>query len=151
MFEDSAWLIWLGVALALGAVEAATVDFVFLMLAGGAVGGSVAAAAGAPLTIQVVVAALVAALLLVFVRPAVKRRFTTPRSKHAIGVAANIGRAAYVLEDVTDTGGRIRLGGETWSARSTGGDAIRPGEEVRIVAIEGATAVVARPPDPQLP
>ena len=30
------WVVWLGLAVALGAVEVATVDFVFVMLAGGA-------------------------------------------------------------------------------------------------------------------
>ena len=32
---DNPWLAWLGVALVLAAIEAATVDFVFIMLAGG--------------------------------------------------------------------------------------------------------------------
>ena len=32
-FSDHGWLAWVGLALVLGAVEAATVDFVFLMLA----------------------------------------------------------------------------------------------------------------------
>ena len=32
------WLGWLGLAIALGAIEVATVDFVFVMLAGGALG-----------------------------------------------------------------------------------------------------------------
>jgi membrane protein implicated in regulation of membrane protease activity len=41
-FGDNPWLGWLGLALILAAVEAATVDFVFLMLAGGAVAASVA-------------------------------------------------------------------------------------------------------------
>ena len=30
------WLFWIGVALVLAAIEAATVDFVFIMFAGGA-------------------------------------------------------------------------------------------------------------------
>ena len=49
---DNWWLAWLGLAIVL-AIEAATVDFVFLMPAGGAAAGA-AAALGAPFPLQVV-------------------------------------------------------------------------------------------------
>ena len=41
--------------------------------------------------------------------------------------------------------GRIKLGGETWSARLAEGTttAVGPGEEVRVIALHGATAIVA--------
>ena len=148
MLDSASWIAWVGVALALGAIEAATVDFIFLMLAGGALGGAVAAALGASFPVQAIVAALVSCLLLVGVRPWVKRRFTVKSGRALMGVAGNVGRAAYVLDTVTATDGRVKLGGETWSARTAGEDAIGPGEEVRIIAIDGATAVVARPPAP---
>ena len=45
---ENFWLGWIGIAILLAAIEAATVDFVFLMFAGGAVVGGVAAGAGAP-------------------------------------------------------------------------------------------------------
>jgi membrane protein implicated in regulation of membrane protease activity len=148
MLDNAAWIAWVGVALACGAIEVATVDFIFLMLAGGALGGAVAAALGADFPAQAVVAAVVSCLLLVGVRPWVKRRFTAKPDRAKMGVAGNVGRAAYVLDTVTATDGRVKLGGETWSARTSGEDAIGPGEEVRIIAIDGATAVVARPPAP---
>lgn len=146
MFEDPAWLAWVGVALVLGAVEMATVDFTFLMLAGGALGGGGAAALGAPLPIQALVAAVTACLLLVGVRPWAKRRFSPQGRRHVMGTAAHVGRTAYVVQTVTRTTGQIRLGGEIWSAR-TAGDAIGEGEPVRVTAIDGATAVVARDHD----
>ena len=40
---DNFWLAWLGIAIVLAAIEAATVDFVFIMFAGGALAGAVAA------------------------------------------------------------------------------------------------------------
>ena len=151
MFQDSGWLIWVGIALTLGAIEAATVDFIFLMLAGGAVAGGVAAAFGASFPVQAVVAAAASVGLLVGVRPWVKRRFTVRTERPTLGVAGYVGRTAYVIETVTHAGGRINLSGETWSARSTGGDALLPGDRVEVVAIDGATAVVAPlslPPEP---
>jgi len=142
MFEGYVWMVWLGVSLVLVAVEAATVDFTFLMLAGGALGGSAAAAVGLPFAAQAVVAALVAVVMLVLVRPWLKRRFTVGQ-QHPMGAQANLGRSAYVLDRVTTSSGRVKLAGETWSAR-TAGDSIEPGEEVVVEAIEGATVVVSR-------
>ncbi len=151
MFQDSSWLVWVGIALALGAIEAATADFIFLMLAGGALAGAATAAFGVAFTGQAVVAAIASVALLVVVRPLMKRRFTSKTERPVLGVAGNVGRTAYVIETVTHAGGRINLSGETWSARSTGGDALLPGAPVEVVAIDGATAVVApaaAPPHP---
>lgn len=142
MFDGQAWIVWLGIALVLVAVEAATVDFTFLMLGGGALGGSVAAALGAPVSVQVIVAAVVAVAMLVTVRPWLKRRFNG-RAEMSMGATANLGRSAWVLDRVSSTGGRVKLAGEAWSAR-THGDSIEPGEEVIVDAIEGATVVVSR-------
>ena len=49
-------------------------------------------------------------------------------------------------------GGRIKLAGETWSARLASGASttVGPGEEVRVIAIHGATAIVS-PAPPVLP
>jgi membrane protein implicated in regulation of membrane protease activity len=141
-FADHGWLAWVGIALALGAIELASVDFVFLMLAGGALAGALAALLGVPVVGQVLVSLAVAALALLLVRPVIKRQFTVADARD-IGTAAQIGRSALVLSTVTGTDGRIKLGGETWTAR-TAPDAATclPGQEVRVVSIEGATAIV---------
>ncbi len=140
---QSPWLAWLGIALILAAVEAATVDFVFVMLAVGALAAAVAAALGAGLVIQVVVAVAVAALLLVVVRPIVRRHFIDGEIDHGIGAASLVGREARTLETVTETAGRVKLGGETWSARTpVGAPNCPPGSDVRVVELAGATAVV---------
>ncbi len=135
---------WLGLALALGVVEMATLTFVFLMLVGGALGGAVAAGVGLGIVGQVLVAVAVALLLLGLVRPVVVRR---ARSGDATltGAAALVGRDALVIETVSVTGGRIRLAGEVWSARLAPvpeHDALLPGHGVRVQSIDGATAVV---------
>lgn len=141
-FADHAWLAWVGLALALGAIELASVDFVFLMLAGGALAGALAAVLGVPVVGQVLVSLAVAALALLLVRPVIKRQFTVPDTRD-IGTAAQIGRSALVLSTVTGTDGRIKLGGETWTARTApDAAACLPGQEVRVVSIEGATAIV---------
>jgi membrane protein implicated in regulation of membrane protease activity len=48
-----------------------------------------------------------------------------------------------VLEEVTAFGGRVRIGGEVWSARSYDESQVIPvGSAVDVFAIEGATALV---------
>lgn len=144
---DNIWLAWLGIAIVLAAIEAATVDFVFLMFAGGALAGGVASALGASFPVQVVVAVVVAVLLLFVIRPLLKRQFMDTETDHHIGASALVGREARVLQAVTDTDGRIKLAGETWSARlASGSTPVGPGEEVRVIAIHGATAIVAPAP-----
>lgn len=143
-FADNWWIVWLGLALVLAAIEAATVDFVFIMLAGGAVAAAAAAGLGAPLPIQVIVAVVSAFALLFVVRPVIKRRFMDTETDHGIGSSGLIGRDAWVLETITETDGRVKLGGEVWSARSPqGSPPLQPGTQVRVIEIRGATVHVA--------
>jgi membrane protein implicated in regulation of membrane protease activity len=149
---DHPALAWAALALVLGAVEVATLDFFFVMLAVGALAGAAAAGLGAPFAVQVVVFVVVALLLLAVLRPALVRRLRTEPGM-LTGSAALVGREARVLETVTETGGRIKLHGEVWSDRTPGRelpDSILPGQPVRVIAIEGATAVVAAAaPEPE--
>lgn len=141
-FADNSWLAWIGIALVCAAVEAASADLFFLMLAGGAVVGALTALLGGSVPVQVVMAVLAALVLVLTVRPLARRRLTVAADT-SIGVQGYIGRAALVTEQVTSTGGLVKLGGETWSARTeAGAPAIPPGHEVRVLSIEGATAVV---------
>jgi membrane protein implicated in regulation of membrane protease activity len=148
LFSGSGWLAWVGLALALGAIEAVSVSFVFVMLGGGALAGALASAVGAPFAVQVIAAVVVAAALLLTVRPVVKRYFAVPEGHGGIGAVAQVGRLAQVLETVTEHDGRVKLGGETWSARTRPDAApCLPGQEVQVVAIEGATAIVSNVAD----
>jgi membrane protein implicated in regulation of membrane protease activity len=59
------------------------------------------------------------------------------------GTAALEGGRAVVLQRVDANGGRVRIGGEEWSARTYLEDqVIEPGTRVEVVKIEGATALV---------
>jgi membrane protein implicated in regulation of membrane protease activity len=148
-FEDNSWAVWLAVALTLGAVEAATVDFIFLMLAGGAVAGAVTSAFGLGLSWQIAAAVIVSVALLGLVRPKMAARMLGS-DPPILGTAAHIGASAVVLESVTVNDGRVKIGGDTWSARVAAGDGpIEAGRTVRVDAIDGATAIVSLPPPAQ--
>jgi membrane protein implicated in regulation of membrane protease activity len=137
------WLWWLGAALLLIAIEVVTLDLVLLMFAGGAIAAGIANALGAPLQVQIVVFAVVSVLLLVSIRPWLLRHLRDRVPLVETNAAAQVGRPAIVVQDVDVHGGRAKLSGEVWSARAARDDVVFPvGAEVRVVRIDGATAVV---------
>lgn len=143
--QESPWLWWLGAALALAAVEMMTLDFMFLMLAIGALVAMVLAALGLGFTGQVVTFALASLLLLFLVRPVLKRRLLENTPLAVTNAAALKGRDALVTEPVTELAGTVKLAGETWSARPQwDGETFAIGERVRVARIEGATARIER-------
>lgn len=145
--RETQWLWWVGAALVLGLVEVASLDLVFAMLTVGALAGAGVAFAGGSFTAQVLVATGVAGLLLVVVRPVALRKLKPAGPAQRTNVAAQVGREAEVLRQVTGRGGLVKLAGEEWSARSAAADrTFEVGEIVHVVRIDGATAVVdARP------
>jgi membrane protein implicated in regulation of membrane protease activity len=137
-----AWVWWLTGATGLGIALVATAMPELGMLAVGAVAGAVTAGLGGGFVLQVIVFAVVSVALIAVVRP-VAARHRTQRPPLATGVDALKGRHAVVLERVDATGGRIKLAGEVWSARALDtGQSYEVGQEVDVVDIEGATAVI---------
>ena len=64
-------------------------------------------------------------------------------------VAENATENIIVIETVTETNGRIKLGGETWSARVPAhAESCPPGSDVQVIALHGATAIVVAAPHP---
>lgn len=145
LLRDSQWVWWLGAALALAAIEMLTLDFMFLMLAIGALVAVVVAALGAGFTAQVIAFAACSLLLLFFIRPVLKRRLEESTPHAVTNAAALKGRDAYVTEPVTELSGTVKLAGETWTARPQwDGETFAVGERVRVARIEGATARIER-------
>ena len=137
------WLLWLVAALVLAGVEVVTLDLIFIMLAVGALAGALAAVVTDAVVVQALVAAAASVGMLAAVRPVALRHLKSSRGELRSGVAGLVGRSALVLERVDEHGGRIKLAGEVWSARSyLPGDAIEPGSTVDVVEIDGATALV---------
>lgn len=140
----SAWIVWAVVALVLLGVEVLTLDLVFASLAVGAVAGSVAAALSVPVAGQIIVAVVVALGTLFLLRPAVLRRLHG-REVTKTNVDALVGRPAIVLERVDHREGRVKVGGEVWSARTLSAErSFDPGDDLVVVQIDGATALVER-------
>jgi membrane protein implicated in regulation of membrane protease activity len=142
-----AWPVWLGLAVVLGVLELFSLDLILLMLAAGAVVGMVAALVGVPDWAQIVAAAAAAVAALSLVRPSVVRRLHSGPSL-VLGHEALVGRRGVVVEQVSSEGGRIRIGGELWTARPYDEDlVIEPGARVDVLQIKGATALVHEIPE----
>jgi membrane protein implicated in regulation of membrane protease activity len=137
-------IVWVVVAAVLGVAEIVTLTASLGLLAVAALAAAGAAALGLGPFAQFAIFAAVSIALLAGVRPLVKRQLR-PRygPQHRFGVAAIVGRQARVVQEVTGHAGRVRIGGEEWSARAYDETLVIPaGTTVDVIEIEGATALV---------
>ncbi len=139
-----AWALWSIAAAALAIGEVFTPGLFFLgPLAVAAVAVAVGAAASGS-TGALLAFIVVSVLSIAVLRPLARRHLRMPVLSRT-GTAALVGRKALVLEQVDGSGGRVKIGGEEWSARAfLEGEALRAGEQVEVAQIEGATALVLR-------
>jgi membrane protein implicated in regulation of membrane protease activity len=139
----AAWLLWLIAAGLFAAGEVASLNLVLLMFAGGALGGMTLALLGAASFVQVIAFIVVSGVLLALVRPLATRQLTQSTPLQLDGVSTLIGRTARVTRPIDVSGGRIQMGADEWTARTQhSGESFAVGETVRILEVDGATAVV---------
>ena len=139
----AAWLAWSIAAALLAVGEIFTPGLFFLgPVALAAVAAAVAAAIGGAVWLQLVVFIAGSVASLGVLRPIARAHLRMPAAIRT-GAAALEGGHALVLQRVDRNGGRVRIGGEEWSARAYMPDqVIEPGTQVEVVKIEGATALV---------
>ena len=139
----AAWLAWAIAAVLLAVGEIFTPGLFFLgPVALAAVAAALTAVAGAAVWLQIVVFAAASFASIGLLRPIARAHLRMPAAIRT-GTAALEGAHATVLQRVDVHGGRVRIGGEEWSARAYMPDqVIEPGTQVEIVKIEGATALV---------
>ena len=137
------WIIWLIVAAVLGVAELLTTTLAFGLLAVAAVVAAVVGGFHIGLTWQLAAFVVAAGAGLGVVRPIAMKHLKQPPALRT-GTAALVGRPAVVLEEVSDHGGRVRIGGEEWSSRLYMEDSepIKVGTKVDVMQIVGATALV---------
>ena len=138
-----AWLIWAIAAVLLSVGEILTPGMFFLgPVALAAVAAAVVALLGVGVAFQLLAFILGSLATVALLRPIAKRHLHMPAALRT-GTAALEGTKAVVLQRVDVNGGRVRIGGEEWSARAYMEDQVlEPGTRVEVVKIEGATALV---------
>ncbi len=138
-----AWLLWVLAAVALTLGEIATPGLFYLgPIALAACASALVAAAGGGWVAELIVFAAASGAALGLLRPIARRHIRMP---HAIrtGTAKLVGEKATVVERVDGAGGRVKIGGEIWSARAFDpAHVIEPGLQVEVAQIDGATALV---------
>jgi len=137
-----AWLAWVIVAAVLGGVE-----MLSLTLVAGLLGVAAVAAAATALGVggagQAAAFAVTSGVSIAILLPALRRHRRSGTSRPRSGVAALVGQSAQVLELVDAQHGRVRIGGEIWSARAYVPEQVIPvGAVVDVFEIRGATALV---------
>ena len=138
------WLIWVVAAIALAIGEVLTPGLFFLgPVALAALIAAVAAALGAGMIGSFVVFIACSVASLALLRPVARRHVRMPTLSRT-GTDALVGRKGIVTHRIDAVGGRVRIGGEEWSARSyLDGEVFAEGQTVNIIQIEGVTALVA--------
>jgi membrane protein implicated in regulation of membrane protease activity len=139
----AAWLVWALVAVLLALGEVFTPGLFFLgPIAVAAVASAIAAALGAGWVIDLAVFVVGAAASIGVLRPIARSHIRMPLSMRT-GSAALVGSTAVVTERVDLNGGRVKIGGEVWSARAMDdSQVLEPGAQVQVAEIQGATALV---------
>jgi membrane protein implicated in regulation of membrane protease activity len=140
----SGWLAWVIAAAALVGGEVLTMGLFLGPLALAAAAAAVVAGLGAGVVVQFVVFLVGSVASLGLLRPFALRHLRhAPRLRS--GTQALIGERALVLDRVDADGGRVKIGGEIWSARCMSEDEVlEPGERAVVLEIKGATALVTK-------
>jgi membrane protein implicated in regulation of membrane protease activity len=143
------WVFWVVAAVVLVIAEATTTAFVAIYFGVAALVTAVVAIAGLPVALQLVVFGVVSVGSMVLTRPAL-RRATGRKASIRTGVDAMQGRIGVVVRPIAELEpGQVKVGGETWTARSFyDGESIPEGTRIEVVRVEGVTALVISAPSP---
>ncbi|MET8863434.1 NfeD family protein [Nonomuraea sp. NPDC004580] len=136
------WIIWVILAIVLGVAEIFTLTASLGLLGVAALLTAAGAAVGLPVPLQLLLFAVTSTAGLLVLKPIAMRYIKHPPLQR-FGVEALVGKPAYVVSEVTGRDGRVRIGGEEWSARAYDETLVIPaGATVDVIEIEGATALV---------
>ncbi len=130
--------VWTIIAVGLCVGELLTLNLVLLMLGGAALAAGATAFVTGALVPQLVAFMAASLLLLAGVRPLARRHLEV--AELPSGTARLPGRAAVVVERVSEDSGQVRVDGELWRARPfSGGPELPAGTAVVVASVEGAT------------
>jgi len=142
------WGIWIVIAVVALVVEATTTSFYTLYFGIAAGIAAVLAGVGVPAAGQILTFAAVSVLGIYLTRPWLLRLAGTDQPAVPVGVDAMRGRVGVVTKPIGELdAGQVKVGGETWSARSYfEREAIPEGSRVEVVEVRGVTALVIPAP-----
>ena len=123
-------------------LEAGTVALVSTWFAAGALGAMITALCGGGLWLQCVVFLVISVVLLISLRGFLRKHITPKQIKTNVdSIVGTEGLVTATIDNLASTG-QVKLGGMEWSARSTSGEVIQPGERIRVDRVEGVKVFV---------
>jgi membrane protein implicated in regulation of membrane protease activity len=135
-------LVWLLLGIALIAAEVLSGDFVLIMLGTASLAAALAHQIAGNPAVDLIVFTGIAVGLVSAVRPMLRRRLQAGEHSRT-NVDALRGARAVVVSTVDEHDGRVRIGGDLWSARTYEATQVfEPGTRVIVMDISGATAIV---------
>ena len=135
------WLIWLSAGIILAILEVFTPGFFIVGIGVSMAITALPAALGLPFWFQLLVCGVMILIFFLLVRPLVMK-IPHSDSKNT-GTAALMGEEGIVVETITRIeGGRVKVGGEVWKAKSD--EPIEKDLLVVVTVVEGVTLNVRR-------
>ncbi len=133
---------WLVLMVVFIIAESQTVTLVSAWFAVGALAALVANLLGAEIWLQVVLFLAVSGICLALLRP-ITRKYFTPKLTRT-NVDAMSGKTCVVITDIDNLAscGQVKIGDVEWTARSTTGEPIPAGTQVKIERVEGVKVYV---------
>ena len=135
------WLIWLSAGIILAILEVFTPGFFIVGIGVSLVITALPAAMSLPFWVQLLVCGVMILIFFLLVRPLVMKIPHSDSKK--TGTAALMGEEGIVVETITRIeGGRVKVGGEVWKAKSD--ETIEKDSLVIVTGVEGVTLNVRR-------
>ena len=138
-------IFWLILTVALAVIELATLGLITIWFAIGSAVAMLVALLGGNIWAQLISFIIVSTVILVTVRPIASKHFN--RNIKKTNIDAIIGRKLIAKTDIDNIKGtgKVDMDGSTWLAVSSIDNIVIPaGEEVKVVAVQGAKLIVER-------
>lgn len=136
-------VMWLGLALILFIIEAATVGMVCMWFGIGAIISMLCSYFITNIYIQWTIFIVVSVIMLVLLRPLAKKAMSN--NAESTNVSALIGKTAFLTDDINEESyGRVKFGDISWIAVSSQGETIKKGEKVKVILVKGNKLVVEK-------
>ena len=134
--------LWFALLVIFIVVEAVTVNMVSAWFAVGSLASMIVALAGGKMWLQIAVFLAVSAVALALLRPLAKKHFTPRITRTNVdAMAGKVCLCVTAVDNLTGVG-QVKVGDVEWSARSTTGEPIPAGVQVKIDRVEGVKVYV---------
>ena len=136
-------IIWLALMIVFLIAEGNTVAMVSLWFAAGSLASLIVALIGGEIWLQVLVFFTVSIVLLAALRPLARKYFTPKLTRTNVdSVIGSTGTVTVDIDNITAQG-QVKLASMEWTARSTSGEPIAAGTQIRVDRIEGVKVFVS--------